>query len=163
MIYSPAVAQRFWSKVNRSAPDDCWLWTASTQRGGYGQISINGKPEIASRVSFRLEYGEIPEGMFVCHWCDNPLCVNPAHLFLGTPADNIHDMDGKGRRVVAPQLGSRHGCARLNEQQVAQIKARIAAGEFQNRLAIEFGVTPGAINHIAKARQWKHVAAGERA
>lgn len=163
MIHSPAVAHRFWNKVNRSDPCNCWLWTASRQRKGYGQFSINGKPQIATRIAFELEYGDIPAGMFVCHWCDNPSCVNPSHLFLGSPADNIHDMDAKGRRVVAPQIGSRHGCAKLNEASVAEIKARIASGEMQKRLALEFGVTPGAINHVAKGRQWKHVPGGPTA
>jgi hypothetical protein len=156
MIYPDSVAARFWSKVDRS-PEGCWNWLASTGTGGYGQININGKPRVASRVAFELVYGEIPEGLFVCHWCDNRLCVNPDHLFLGTPADNIHDMDAKGRRVNSPHFGSRHGCAKLDEQKVAEIKRRIQAGESQKTLAAEYGVTPGAINHIAKGRQWRHV------
>ena len=151
------VAERFWSKVDRTNPDACWPWTASTQKRGYGQISVGGRPRIATRVCWELTNGPIPPGLFVCHRCDNPACVRPAHLFLGTPGDNIHDMDAKGRRVKKNPVGSKHGCAKLDEVRVAKIKRRIAAGEPQKELAREYGVSCGAINHIAKGRQWRHV------
>ena len=93
--------QRFWDKVNKNAPNGCWNWTATTvTRTGtvyYGRFSLNGKVVIAHRVAWELENGPIPEKMLVLHKCDNGLCVNPDHLFLGTQRDNMLDMYKKGR------------------------------------------------------------------
>ena len=96
--YTPKDVSRFWSKVNRTDnPNDCWEWNASRVSGGYGQAIRFGKSSVAHRVAWELTQGPIPEGIFVCHRCDNRLCCNPAHLFLGTARDNNRDKMDKGR------------------------------------------------------------------
>jgi hypothetical protein len=97
------VAERFWPKVDRSGgPDACWPWTATVRSDGYGMIDVGGKMVGAHRVSWEIANGPIPvggdyHGTCVLHRCDNPLCVNPSHLFLGTNDDNTKDRDAKGR------------------------------------------------------------------
>lgn len=88
--------ERFEKKFTKHE-NGCWLWNAARRTTGYGVFSFNGKPVTASRVSFILYHGVDPEGLFVCHKCDNPLCVNPDHLFLGTNKDNVEDRKLKGR------------------------------------------------------------------
>lgn len=101
-----AAVTRFWSKVDRPV-DGCWEWKAGKFRYGYGAFSLKEKLLKAHRVSYELAYGPIPEGMYVCHHCDNPPCVNPTHLFIGTPQDNMTDKIRKGRLVACP--GERNG------------------------------------------------------
>lgn len=101
---SPEFLKRFWSKVNKTK--SCWEWIACVNEAGYGMIGTTGKKiDRAHRVSYRIHFGEIPERMFVCHKCDNPRCVNPEHLFIGTNQDNVNDMILKKRNSKPPSMG----------------------------------------------------------
>lgn len=133
----------------------CLFWTGYAYRGR-GFFSVNGKPEMAHRVSYRLAKGEIPDGQCIRHTCDTPICVNPDHLLLGTHRDNMTDMKERNRRKgkVATQ-GSRHGCAKLTDEQAREVLASI---ETRNQLAQRLGVSPSTIKAIRTGRRWKHLA-----
>jgi hypothetical protein len=149
------MADRFWPKVDRGAgPDACWPWTASTTHG-YGQIGVPGtRPHKAHRVAWELTNGPIPDGLLVCHRCDNPPCCNPAHLFLGTNADNMRDMVAKGRAGSRTAAGDLNPKARLTPEQVQEIRAAIASGEKFSELARRMGVSWTAVGNIAKGKTW---------
>lgn len=159
---------RFWACVSPEPNTGCWLWLGATNRKGYPQLQIRGKPYRGHRFALELHSGERrgPE-WFVCHRCDNPLCVNPAHLFWGTPADNVHDMNRKGRTVSCPgdlngtrkhrealKRGERHYKAKLSAGQVETIKARRAAGERLRVIAADYGVAESCISRIANGVRW---------
>jgi hypothetical protein len=104
---TPTFLDRYWSKVHWGDSESCWPWTGALTTTGYGKINAGGdrgKTLLAHRVSYEMTWGAIPEGHFVCHECDNPKCVNPFHLWLGTPAENVADMVAKGRAPVRPRL-----------------------------------------------------------
>lgn len=104
-----AAEGRFWSRVDRRGEDECWPWLGYTVKGGRGILSVSNKTMTAPRFSFHLHYGAIPEGQFACHACDNPSCVNPAHLWLGTASDNMADMLAKGRGFHNSLSRCKHG------------------------------------------------------
>jgi hypothetical protein len=108
--YWSSDSERFWRHVDKSHPSGCWLWTAGTRKG-YGRIAIGRTSIYAHRFAFSEAYGVIPDGLFVCHRCDVPLCVRPDHLFLGTPRDNIRDSVAKGRHSSCTQVRARQPAA----------------------------------------------------
>jgi hypothetical protein len=144
---------------------DCWLWCASKDAAGYGAISVDvdGKRTSlrAHRLSYELTKGPIPVGLMACHKCDNPPCVNPDHIFLGTAQENSADRDAKGRhRVVPPRnraIGERSGQAKLTDADVLRISERYADGATQKQLASEFGISQTEVGNILRGRSWKHV------
>lgn len=149
--------KRFWEKVKIGPADDCWIWQGKPV-GGYGRITIGGSVIRAHRLSWQLAHGPIPEGMLVCHNCpggDNPLCVNPAHLFLGTNADNTADKIAKGRARYAQ--GSRVSGAKLTEADVLVIRDLRADGHTYQRIAARFRVSERAISRITRGEGWGHV------
>lgn len=148
------ISERIWQYVNKT--DGCWLWTASVDRKGYGKITVRTgektKWVIAHRAVYELLVGPIPEGMHLLHHCDNPLCVNPSHMFIGTNDDNIRDMIAKGRN----NKGEDQHCAKLTESQVIEIRRKLASVD-QKTLANEYGVTVGCIRAIRIRKSWKHL------
>jgi len=155
------LAERFWERVDRRGPDDCWEWQAGTTSGGYGRFlaKLGGMTiNTAHRFSYALHYGSIPADLCVCHTCDNRRCVNPRHLFLGTIADNNADKIAKERcshHTGTP--GEAHPQARLTEQQVLEIRRRVAEGETQTAVAKAFHVSFPAMNHIVLRKNWRHI------
>lgn len=154
-------ALRFWEKVQIRGPDDCWEWIAAHYPSGYGKMLVDGRVVGAHRYSWMLHKGPIPRGTgahgwCVCHRCDNKRCVNPAHLFLGTHADNMADKVRKGRQGAL--RGERHSIAKLSDDDVRSIRHRYAEGGVtQTALAREFGVWPGTINYVIHRKFWTHV------
>ncbi len=148
---------RFFNRVSKS--DSCWNWKANHDRHGYGLFTHKGSYlcDFAHRVSYELHTGPIPEGMVVCHRCDNPPCVNPEHLFLGTQLDNILDMQQKGRSNIVK--GEGHWRCILTLEQVIEIKSQLAnyTPGLTTRLAREYGVAVPTIKAIKARRIWKHV------
>jgi hypothetical protein len=143
------VEERFWARVFMRAPDECWGWDGPPGPGGYGKFSMGGKLTYAHRAAYEIATGVSPYGCLVCHTCDNPGCVNPAHLFLGTSADNSADMVRKGRS----RSGEAHWRARLTDAQVNDIRARAAAGETQRSLAAAHGVSFQHVSDLCSGRR----------
>ena len=131
---------------------DCWEWTGSNNAKGYGQLRINWKLRYAHRVSYELYRGKIPEGMYVCHRCDNRKCVNPDHLWLGTQKDNLQDMMLKGRRVY---LSENSPTAKLSIEQVRKIKMLLVDGLKCSVISRMMKVSRYSVNDIKLGKTWK--------
>lgn len=151
---------RFWAKVAKGP--ECWEWTGSLMRNGYGQLGIERAPRrtvLAHRLSWEINNGPIPSGMFVCHHCDNPPCVNPSHLFIGTAADNNRDARQKGRLVSKNHpFGEAHAMAKLTDALVRDIREQVA-NRNQTRIALArcLGVSRDTIEKVVKRQIWRHV------
>lgn len=141
-LHGRSVEARFRFYADRRGPDECWPWVGQRSANGYGYLSVGGRKVVASRVCWELVHGPIPVGLHVCHRCDNPPCVNPGHLFLGTPRDNSEDMRRKGRGSPPPvRRGAANSKTKLSDEQVAAIRRRWAAGGItKTALASQFGV-----------------------
>ncbi|MEL6237055.1 MAG: HNH endonuclease, partial [Pseudomonadota bacterium] len=125
---------------------------------GYGGILIDKRNKPAHRVAYELYVGPIPEGMHVCHTCDVRACVNPSHLFLGTHAENMHDMAKKGRRKgICGQRGEQHGSCRLNAEQVLAIREAAKRGVRQGDIAVHFGISQPTVSDIVRGKRWRHL------
>lgn len=169
---------QFWDNVDKSGGDDaCWLWTKRKDRDGYGALMLGKKHMIAHRMAYQLVYGDIPAGLEVCHNCpggDNPSCVNPAHLWLGTHKENMVDKERKGRgnhgnystnnqngMQKYPEKvarGSAHPGSKLTESDVVTIRSKFTNGDnTQLELQREFKVSKVTIYRIINRIGWKHV------
>ncbi len=146
------MSRRFWPKVRKG--DGCWEWTASKHPDGYGQFGVGHGRAWAHRVAWELCVGPIPAGMVVMHTCDNPGCVRPDHLRIGTQLDNIADMVAKGRSCV----GARNGQSRLTAPDVKRIRELVAGGQSQASVARAYSVSAAAVYLIVHGKNWRHVA-----
>lgn len=145
----------FEAKVDRTGgPDACHVWTGAVSRYGYGRVRRKGVTVLAHRFAWELAFGPIPDGLLVCHHCDNPPCVNPRHLFLGTVKDNAEDCVGKGRSCT----GERHPRHKLTPQLVSAIKRDHSAGGVTHReLAARYGVSqPSVFRAIHGDKRRRH-------
>lgn len=153
-MYKRPIAERFWEKVDKRSPEQCWEWQGHKQRNGYGVINIDNKPRRAHRISYEIHNGAIDENAFVCHRCDNRACVNPNHLFLGTRIDNIRDAVQKKRHAH----GETFHTAKLTESKVNEIRQRYASGGItQCALGLEFGVHKSIVSKIIGRKIWRHI------
>lgn len=155
----PTYGPDFWARVDRSAgPTACWPWRASLDTRGYGHLWWKGRLQIASRVAIEVDRGfPLERGECALHRCDNPICVNPAHLFVGTKGDNNRDAFAKGRQK---RTGSDNGRALLEPWQIWVIRrARVGPGGTTTRraLAERFGVTESTIANVRQGRSWQHI------
>lgn len=144
----------FWSRVEAKGPDECWEWKGTIQDFGYGLFPLNGLQLRTHRVMWFIKHGKIPDGMFVCHHCDNPPCVNPSHLFLGTYLKNIQDKVEKGRNPH----GENHYATELTPEQVMEIRQINGSrkwGTGYRALAKKYGVSRSIIRDAAKEITWK--------
>lgn len=157
--YGASLSYRFWDKVDKRSPSECWEWTGTRTGRGYGRLARNRIHYVATHVSWYLHYGEWPNdlGMWVLHRCDNPPCVNPAHLFLGTRADNVRDMVRKGRSLRNKPRGERHHKAKLGAAEVRSIRAEFASGATVPELAEAYGVSRSNIQFIVAGTTWRHL------
>jgi len=144
---TPELETKFWKYVDHAGADECWQWIGSLGQNGYGNFAMDGKNIRAHKMSWLLHYGPVPAGMYVCHHCDNPSCVNPAHLFIGTPRDNYEDMWKKGR---SPR--------KLTDEDVLAIY-QLRAGHTDCRIiARQYGVSAGLIRSICRCDSYRHIA-----
>ena len=170
--YNAKDLERFWAKTDKSNGEDaCWVWIAGRTTRGYGTIYWLGTSHLSSRIAYEITYGAIPDGQCVLHKCDNPPCVNPKHLFLGTRQDNLADMRTKGREkhAVGTENGAytcpekvRRGTAitlsKLDDDKVRDIRNQYDKGDTSyDKLAKQYSVSKQVIASVIHRKTWRHV------
>lgn len=140
-----------WDRIRKTR--SCWLWTGRVDRWGYGKLNQQGKTVSAHRAVWKELVGPITPGVFLCHTCDRPNCVKPAHLYEGSQRTNMDDMIRRGRSTK----GERHPMVRLSEKQAKEILRRGKAGERQSLIAAEFGISSVQVNRIVTGQRWGHL------
>jgi hypothetical protein len=153
--FTPRELARFWSRADKSGGDSaCWNWNGNVGRNGYGRYG----QLLAHRLSYELAYGDIPDDRpCICHSCDNRRCVNPAHLFAGTIADNNADRVAKGREGVHVAYGERNGLAKLTEAKVREVRTLWDSGATARLIANTTGVSINNVYFIGRRETWRHV------
>lgn len=153
--YTPKDIARFWKYIDKSKGEsECWEWVGAKLRTGYGTLGVQGKTRLTHRMMWELTNGPIPEGIFICHHCDNPRCCNPKHLFAGTQLENIRDMIRKGREST--HFGETSVSAKLTTKQVIEIRETYAQGEItQKELAKKYGIVGSTVSRIVTGKKRK--------
>lgn len=157
---SPTLESRYWSHVEKRGPDECWPWIACTVKG-YGKIWVGYDADgvvimrRSNRVGWMLVHGKDPGRQHVRHTCDNPSCCNPAHWELGSHADNMHDMQERGRKKQV--RGEKVGGAKLSEERVRQIRAMRADGYKLREIGLAFGVHLSTVAYVCNGKNWRHI------
>lgn len=159
MILNKKIIDRFESKIDKKDNNSCWEWTASRNKTNYGYFRIHPKTFLAHRISYLIYIGS-PDGLMVCHKCDNPPCVNPNHLFLGTNKDNMIDMAKKKRCTFQknPMPGTKHPSHKINDGIVKSIR-----NEFDNsygcitRLSNKYNISRKLVYNLIKRKSWSHI------
>mgnify|MGYP000128423906 CR=1 FL=1 len=147
------IAERLFSKTIPTSTG-CMQFVGKITKDGYGSLKVAGKSISTHRISYEIVYGSIPDGLYVCHRCDNRLCVNPFHLFAATHKDNMADMRSKGRSLT----GEKHPRVKLQPCQVLEIRERYAfGGVSQTKLAEEYGIGDTQVWRIVHNKKWKHL------
>lgn len=152
MINRKSAKERFYQRVQKT--NYCWIWEGYKSPAGYGVVTIYGEQHQTHRLSWMFECGPIPKGMIIMHTCDNPSCVNPDHLKLGTQRDNMHDMWDKGRGNPGHLCGEESPPSKLTDVDVIKIRL---SNELIKVLAKKFGVSTSTVCDIQKGRIWKHL------
>lgn len=155
-----AIAERFWAKVERRSDDECWPWTCHKNNKGYGLLSVATRKIIATHIALALAGKPRPGRLWALHNCDNPACVNPAHLRWGTRAENTNDAKIRNRfkRWDGERIGADNPRAKLDDAAVREIRRiRSEQGLTQIEIACLFGVGPTTISNILAGRSWTHV------
>lgn len=150
-------AELFWSRMSRHSASDCWEWSGARQSGkwNYGRLTTGGRWTAAHVLAWELTNGPRPDGMFVRHSCDNPPCCNPAHLELGSPADNTRDMHERGRAGYTGMPGSLNPAAKITPETVASIRRDRDAGLSWAALGARYGISKGHARRVALGINWK--------
>lgn len=146
---------RFLSLVKDIRTEECWEWGSVLNSNGYGRFMVQNKHRLAHRVSYEIFFGEVPDGLRVCHRCDNRLCVNPMHLWLGTQSENLKDAVSKGRMKHPDTRAEKNGNTKLTWEHVRNIRAMHNTGVRKYHIASLFGVSPSTVGNIVNQETWK--------
>lgn len=147
-----SIEERFWEKVDKKGENECWNWAGNIMENGYGRLYYNGEHFTVHRMSYIMHFGDIKEGMLVCHKCDNKKCTNPSHLFLGTQQDNMKDRDNKNRQAV----GESHGMSKLTNEVVREIRENYSNNKTLriDELAKKYGIERHTIGLVINNKIW---------
>lgn len=149
--------EEFWSRIHPDLNSGCWLWAGGTHPGGYGTVKLGGRWWKAHRLAWSLLGGSLPAGLHACHKCDTPACVNPAHIFLGTDADNAADKTRKGRGGYGVTRGEKNPRTQATDEKVVTIRALSDSGMSAPRIAAQLSLPVYVVRTIARRQGWRHV------